>query len=67
MTRKRTEQSFMIPVEEIRKNGYDLTIKRYQKYERIKMKYRETKDIMAEIKVSVDLSKCLMEKIKECL
>lgn len=57
----------MIPVEEIRKNGYDLTIKRYQKYERIKMKYRETKDIMAEIKVSVDLSKCLMEKIKECL
>lgn len=67
MTRKRTEQSFMIPVEEIRKNGYDLTIKRYQKYERIKMKYRETKDLMAEIKVSVDLSKCLMEKIKECL
>ena len=57
----------MIPFEEIRKNGYDLTIKRYQKYERIKMKYRETKDIMAEIKVSVDLSKCLMEKIKECL
>ena len=28
--RKRTEQSFFVPVEEIRENGYDLSINKYK-------------------------------------
>ncbi|NMB08283.1 MAG: SAM-dependent DNA methyltransferase [Tissierellia bacterium] len=31
--RKRTEQSFLVPVEEIRENGYDLSINKYKEIE----------------------------------
>ncbi len=31
--RKRTEQSFFVPVEEIRENGYDLSINKYKEIE----------------------------------
>lgn len=47
--RLRTDCSFMVPVEEIRANDYDLTINKYK--ERIKevKEYRSTEEILADI------------------
>ena len=39
--RKRTEKSFLVPVEEIRKNGYDLSINRYKEIVYEEVDYEE--------------------------
>lgn len=49
MNRKRTEQSFMVPVDEIRLNGYNLTFKKYQEVERESIVYRDTSEILKDI------------------
>ncbi|MCP5051317.1 MAG: SAM-dependent DNA methyltransferase, partial [bacterium] len=48
--RERTEQSFFVPVEEIRGNGYDLSINRYKEIVHEEIKYDPPKTIIAEIK-----------------
>ena len=47
--RKRTEQSFMVPVQEIRGQGYDLSINKYKQTEYIPVEYPPTSEIMKEI------------------
>lgn len=47
--RKRTEQSFLVPKEEIIKNDYDLSINKYKEVEYIPVEYPPTREIMAEI------------------
>lgn len=47
--RTRKEQSFMVPVEEIRKNDYDLSINKYKEIERVKVEYAPVSDILAQI------------------
>lgn len=47
--RKRDEKSFMVPVSEIRENGYDLSLKKYQKINHVKVEYRPSADIFADI------------------
>ena len=48
--RKRTEQSFFVPKEEIVTNGYDLSINKYKKVEYVAMEYPPTNEILAKIK-----------------
>ena len=48
--RKRTEQSFMVPKQEIVDNGYDLSINKYKQVEYEKIEYPATSEIMANIK-----------------
>ena len=48
--RKRTEQSFFVPKEEIVTNGYDLSINKYKKVEYVAKEYPPTNEILAEIK-----------------
>ena len=48
--RKRTEQSFFVPVEEIVENGYDLSINRYKEIEYEEVRYEDPKVILADIK-----------------
>lgn len=48
--RKRTEQSFFVPVEEIRDNGYDLSINKYKEIEYEEVKYDSTQEIMLRIR-----------------
>jgi len=48
--RKRTEQSFFVPVEEIRKNNYDLSINRYKEIVYEEISYDPPKKIIAELK-----------------
>ncbi|WP_028537354.1 class I SAM-dependent DNA methyltransferase [Paenibacillus sp. J14] len=48
--RKRTEKSFLVPVDEIRNNEYDLSINRYKETEYEEVKYEDPKAILASIK-----------------
>lgn len=48
--RKRTEQSFMVSAEEIRENGYDLSINKYKKVEYVPKEYPPTTNIMQDIR-----------------
>ena len=47
--RERTEQSFMVPVEEIRDNDYDLNINKYKKTEYMPVEYEPTEVILQHI------------------
>ena len=59
---KRTAQSFFVPVEEIRENGYDLSINRYKETEYEEVQYEDPKTILASIR---QLEEEIMEGIKE--
>ena len=45
-TRTRKEQSFFVPVEDIRQNDYDLSINKYKEVEREKIEYESVEDIL---------------------
>ena len=47
--RERTEQSFLVPKEEIAENNYDLSINKYKKVEYKPVEYPPTSEILAEI------------------
>jgi len=47
--RQRTEQSFMVPVEEIRDNGYDLSINKYKEIVYEKVEYEPISVILGKI------------------
>ena len=47
--RKRTEQSFFVPKQEIVDNGYDLSINKYKEIEYIPEEYPSTLEIMTEL------------------
>lgn len=46
----RTEQSFFVPVEEIRANGYDLSINKYKEIEYTPVEYPPVKEILQDIR-----------------
>ena len=50
VNRKRTEKSFFVPVEEIRDNGYDLSINKYKEIEYEEVKYDAPQEIMLRIR-----------------
>ncbi|EKD81296.1 MAG: hypothetical protein ACD_39C01870G0004 [uncultured bacterium] len=60
--RKRTDRSFMVPVDSIRKEKYDLSINRYKQIVYDEVKYDKPKDILAEImKMEKEIQKGLEE------
>lgn len=48
-SRSRKEQSFFVPVEEIRQNNYDLSINKYKEIEREKVEYEPVQDILTRL------------------
>ena len=48
--RQRTEKSFLVPVEEIRENGYDLSINRYKEIVYDKVEYEEPSLLVEKIR-----------------
>ena len=48
--RERTEKSFLVPVEEIRENGYDLSINRYKEMVYDEVEYEEPEVIVEKIR-----------------
>ena len=47
--RERTEQSFLVPKDEIVENAYDLSINKYKKIEYVPVEYPPTSEILAEL------------------
>jgi type I restriction enzyme M protein len=47
--RKRTEQSFFVPKQEIADNEYDLSINKYKQTEYVAVEYPSTAEIMAQL------------------
>ena len=50
--RSRKEQSFMVSVDEIRANDYDLSINKYKEVEREKVTYEPVNDILSRLKAN---------------
>ena len=48
--RKRTEQSFFVPKQEIADNDYDLSINKYKEVEYIPVEYPPTEEILADLR-----------------
>ncbi len=48
-SRSRKEQSFFVPVEEIRQNDYDLSINKYKEIERVKVEYEPVSDLLKQL------------------
>lgn len=48
--RKRTEQSFLVPKQEIVDNGYDLSINKYKETEYVPVEYPPTSEILADLR-----------------
>ena len=61
-SRTRKEQSFLVPVEEIREKGYDLSINKYKEIEREKVEYEAPEVIMERIAaLETEISEALNE------
>lgn len=60
--RKRTEQSFSVPVDEIREQGYDLSINKYKEIEYEEVEYSSPKEILISIN---EMEKEIQAGIKE--
>jgi type I restriction enzyme M protein len=60
--RKRTEQSFFVPVVELRKNDYDLSINKYKEIEYEEIEYEDPNTIIKKIEV---LEEEIINGIKE--
>lgn len=60
--RKRTEQSFLVPKQEIVDNGYDLSINKYKQVEYIPVEYPPTSEILKELRdLEAEINKGLDE------
>lgn len=65
--RKRTDQSFMVPVQEIRDNNYDLSFNKYKEVIREKINYRPTSEIFNDLKKNYDETNDLMNELEQML
>lgn len=48
-SRTRKDQSFFVPIEEIQKNDYDLSINKYKEIERVKVEYESTSSLLSQL------------------
>ena len=60
--RTRKEQSFLVPVEEIRSNDYDLSINKYKEVEKVKVEYEAPDVVLGRIE---ELQREVNEALKE--
>lgn len=65
--RLRTEQSFLVPKQEIVDNGYDLSINKYKKTEYKPVSYPPTSEIMAQIRELEQEISAAMDELEEML
>nr|WP_255157927.1 N-6 DNA methylase [Siphonobacter sp. BAB-5385] len=66
-SRSRTEQSFLVPLEEIRANGYDLSINRYKEVVYEAKTYDRPEDIIEQIQELDRQRQSALELLKEML
>ncbi len=65
--RKRTEQSFFVDVEEIRENGYDLSINKYKEIEYEEVVYDEPKVILERVRKLEEEIKSRMDVLERMI
>ena len=62
--RQRTDQSFLVPKQEIVDNGYDLSINKYKQTEYVPVEYPPTSEILAELnRLEAEIQKELKELV----
>ena len=66
-SRTRKEQSFLVPVEEIREKGYDLSINKYKEIEREKVVYEASDVIFGRISSLEEEILSAMEEFKSLM
>lgn len=66
-SRTRKDQSFFVPVDEIRNKDYDLSINNYKDFENEKKEYRSSLEILNDIKIQREESDKLLNEIKDFL
>ncbi len=65
--RKRTEKSFFVPAEEIRRNAYDLSINKYKEIEYQKVEYPSTGELMEKLESSYQSTEKIFKELRELL
>ena len=65
MKRTRKDKSFMVPVDEIRKNDYSLAISKYREIEKPVITYRKTEDILKDIETSYSNEATIIAELKK--
>lgn len=65
--RKRTEQSFLVDVDEIRKNGYDLSINKYKEIEYVAVEYPKPQEIISKLLALEEEIKQGIEELEKML
>lgn len=65
--RPRTAQSFLVPVDEIRTNGYDLSINKYKEIEYVPQEYPSTDELMEQINTRYNIIGKNLSEIREML
>lgn len=65
--RTRKDQSFLVPADEIREKGYDLTVNKYKEIEKEEKVYRSTNEIITELEQSFEETQKMFEELKEML
>jgi type I restriction enzyme M protein len=66
-SRSRKEQSFLVPVDEIRSNDYDLSINKYKEVEREKVNYEKPEVLLNEAKQLIGEVQSAMEELKKMM
>lgn len=61
-TRNRSDQSFFVPVDEVRENDHDLNINRYREIIYQEIEYKDPENIIAEVK---QLEKLMIESLED--
>ena len=64
-SRTRKEQSFLVPIEDIRANDYDLSINKYKEVERVKVEYEAPEVIYGKIAALQDDINAAMAEFKQ--
>ena len=62
--RKRTEQSFFVPKEEIAANDYDLSINKYKEIEYMPVEYPPTAEILGELRAMEEEIEAGLERLE---
>ena len=65
--RTRKDQSFLVPVDEIRQNDYDLSINKYKEVERVKVEYEPTATILGRLEATEQKIQQGLNELKEML
>lgn len=66
-SRTRKEQSFLVPVDEIRANDYDLSINKYNEVEKVKVEYEKPEVVMGRIEALQKEINATMEDLKKMI